>query len=149
MDFRCIFRLPGSWRRWSQAGLLLTGCLYAAASLLAEAQFAAGWSAPDPQVSIAHLRRAQALFPLEHRLRLGLAEFYSTVRFKGSSLPAIVALAEALDDDPWNAGLRRNLAGFLIEAGNEEAAQAEIAAVHRISPRSNIALRVNVNPETR
>jgi hypothetical protein len=55
-----------------------------------------------------------------------------------------VALNEAIAGDPWNAGLRRNLAGYLLEAGAEDAARAEVETVHRLTPRSRIVLRVNI-----
>lgn len=71
------------------------------------------------------------------------------VRWKGSSLGAIVALNEALRVDPYNVAIRRTLAGYLLEAGAEDAAGEQIEAVHRLSPKSNIVIRLNVNAESR
>ena len=91
---------------------------------------------------------ARAIFPLEHWFRSGLADYYSVKRWKGSREPAIAALREALIDDPYSAGMHRNLAGFLIEAGDIDGSDRETDIVHRISPRSTINLLVNANPAT-
>lgn len=99
--------------------------------------------------AIDHLARARAIFPLEHWFRSGIADYYSEHRWHGSREPAIAALKEAIASDPFSAGLHRNLAGFLVEAGDNVGAGREVGIVHRISPRSNIALFVNVNPATR
>lgn len=95
------------------------------------------------------MRAAAAVFPLERRFRTGAADFYAEFRFKGSGGAAIEAMRQALRQDPHNAGMRRNLAGFLVEAGDLDAAGAEVAAVARLTPRSHIVLRVNTNPLTR
>lgn len=98
---------------------------------------------------MAYLQRARAIFPLEHWLRSGVADYYSEKRWSGSRDAAIAAIRAALVYDPYSAGLHRNLAGFLMEAGDEAAASAELELVHRISPRSAIQVYVNVNPATR
>jgi hypothetical protein len=95
------------------------------------------------------MRTARAVFPLDRWFRQGVANFYAERRFAGSGPSAIAAHREALADDPWSAGLRRNLAGFMVEAGDMEGARVEVEAVARITPRSQIVLRVNLNTETR
>lgn len=89
---------------------------------------------------------SSGVFPLDPRIRAAPAQFYSVVRWPGSRDLAIAALREALADDPFNHGARRNLAGYLLEAGDRAGAEREIAMVQAFSPRSRIVLRVNVNP---
>lgn len=107
------------------------------------------WHSRSETEALAHLRLARAVFPLDRWFRQGVANFYAERRFPGSLPAAVSAHREALVDDPWSAGLHRNLAGFLLEAGDMEGAREEIEAVARITPRSKIVLRVNVNPATR
>lgn len=87
------------------------------------------------------------MFPLERRFRLGLADYHSEVRWKGSTLAAIVAIEQALAGDPHNAGLRRNLIGLLLEAGNEDAAHAQAQLVKKITPKSQIVVRVGITAD--
>lgn len=61
---------------------------------------------------------------------------------------AIGVLKTHLDADPFAVDMRRNLAGYLIEAGKREEAERQIGIVHALSPRSQINLRVNTNPGT-
>lgn len=82
-------------------------------------------------------------------MRTGEADYYAAHRFAGSGPGAIAAHYTAILGDPWSAQHRRNLAGFLIEAGRMEEAEHQIAVVQRITPRSKIMVRVNLNPETR
>ena len=96
-----------------------------------------------------HLDLARRLFPCEHWFRSGVADYYADVRWIGSRDPGIDAIRAALSDDPNNAGLHRNLAGLLIEAGDLPEAQRELDIVRRLVPFGTIPVYVNVNPETR
>lgn len=89
------------------------------------------------------------MFPLQYDFRNAEAEFYSEVRWAGSRPLAIDSLRRAIAADPNNAGLRRNLAGFLIEDGKDVEAGEEIDRVRKLVPRGEIALFVNINPVTR
>jgi hypothetical protein len=71
------------------------------------------------------------------------------VRWHGSRGPAIAAIRAALLVDPSNAGLHRNLAGLLIEDGDQDGGMRELAIVHRLAPMAPLSVYVNVNPETR
>lgn len=95
-----------------------------------------------------HAERAAGWFPLDPRIRTAPAHLYSAERWEGSRTAAIAALRAAIAVDPLAVDMRRNLAAYLIENGERAAAEAEIAVVSALSPRSAIVLRVNVNPKT-
>jgi hypothetical protein len=95
------------------------------------------------------LDRSAALFPFDFRLRQAPAVYCSQIRWKGSGPACIAALRAELAVNPFSADLRRNLAGFLIEAGDMDSAKRELAAVAALVPRAHIAVSVNQNPATR
>ncbi|MEO6381978.1 MAG: tetratricopeptide repeat protein [Nitrobacter sp.] len=71
------------------------------------------------------------------------------MRWSGSGEPCIEAIRAELDRDPHNAGLRRNLAGFLLEAEDLPEAQRQLDKVRLLVPRGTIPVFVNMNPATR
>lgn len=95
-----------------------------------------------------HVERAARWFPLDHRFRSGVAEFYSIVRWKGSRAAAIDALTLALETNPFSLDLRRNLAALLWENGEQERAEAELLVIKALSPKAKLTIVVNVNPGT-
>lgn len=94
------------------------------------------------------LASAKQAFPFDHRFRLGLAEFYSRVRWKGSRPMAIAAIEDGLRTDPYAMDLHRNLAGLLYEAGDGGGVAREVAILKRFMPHRNVAIIANANPAT-
>lgn len=68
------------------------------------------------------------------------------MRWPGSLFPAMDAIRDALDDDPNNAGLHRNLAGMMIEACDKEGTVRHLGIVRRLVPNGAISVFVNANP---
>lgn len=84
--------------------------------------------------------------PFDSWFRTAEADYYSDVRWKGSRPLAIAAIRRALARDPNNAGLRRNLVGFLVEAGDKDEAVRQMHILLGLVPNFQIPLFVNVNP---
>ncbi len=140
---------PSLWQALWRAMLVAAGLLYATSSVVAEWNYAMAWNDSLPGSERAsHATLAAGVFPLAPRIRMAPAQLYSQVRWKGSREQAIVVLRAALADNPYAVDFRRNLGGFLIENGEDAAAEVELQTVARLSPRSRIMLRVNTNPET-
>ena len=74
--------------------------------------------------------------------------FYSRIRWKGSRPAAILAIREAIKDDPYDMALHRNLAGLLYESGDTEGMAQEIEILKRFMPNQDPAIIVNANPAT-
>jgi len=121
----------------------------AAALLTAEILHAVAFTQTHRPAAMLLLQRSAGVFPLDFRLRQAPAVFCSETRWKGSGPDCIAALRAELRVNPFSADLRRNLAGFLIEAGDMEGAKRELGVVSALQPGRNIVLSVNVNPGTR
>lgn len=145
--FEC--RPPSLWQVSWRAAFVAIGLLYATCACVAEWNYLRVWNGSlSGSARVRSAVLAAAVFPLDGRNRLAPAHFYSTVRYAGSREIAIELLRAALVEDPYAIDLRRNLAGFLLEAGDRAGAERELAFVAQFSPRSRIVLWVNVNPET-
>lgn len=94
------------------------------------------------------MRAAAWWFPLDYRFRGGPSYFYAQQRFKGSGPAAIAEMRAALVINPNAFDIRRNLAGFLWEAGDIKGAMAQIERIHNAHPAAELGLTVNANPET-
>lgn len=136
------------WLRWPLAGFAAFGLCYALANGIAESAYSAAWAADAAGRGATRASIVAQVFPFDPRLRAAPAQYYSARRWPGSRDYAIGVLQNYLDGDPFAVDMRRNLAGYLLEAGDKAGAARELGIVQTLSPRSQINLRVNVNPET-
>lgn len=150
MDSPCTFQSRLLYWRLLLAVFAALGTMYAMASIKAELAYARAWKNLDRPIELRHadVQEAMRWFPLDYRMRLAEAEFYSLTRWKGSRPHAIAAIRRAIATNPYAFDLRRNLAGFLWEAGDKDEALRELTAIKRFVPLADISIMVNVNPDT-
>ncbi len=148
MPFRCISRSLRRLLPSLRVGLCGCAILYAGLRFYAEAEYAYGMDAPTHQKAIAKLTLARSLFPLDYKLRLGLADYYMMARWVGSRPAAEKAIYQALNDDPYAMGLYRDLAGLYIEDGNKQAALEQMLVLRAFLPSFPVPIWINSNPLT-
>ena len=127
--------------------LLVTGFLYATFSLLAEYHYGIGFGshAGTPMAAISHLDKAQALFPLEVRFRIGPAIGRSVVADVNGRPPglvqwAVVALRRALIIDYTRADLLAQLVSFEAVTGETDQAERDYQRLKVLAPRSKFVI---------
>lgn len=76
------------------------------------------------------------------RYRSAPATFYAVYSWSDSRMDAMVAVAAAIDADPYDLDLRLALAGLLLEAGYPAHSDAQVALVHALAPKAKIAIKV-------
>lgn len=141
---------PSFWQALPRVACVGVGLLFATGLLIAEYHYAVGWrQGLKPTEAVRHLELAQRFFLPDYRFRAGAAYYYASTRWKGSGPDAIASMRHALSLNPWSLDIRRNLAGFLLEQGDEKGALAEIAVINRAHPGLPVAVQVNQNPATR
>lgn len=131
------------------AAFAATGTTYALIGIASEQLFVSAYRLEDRDAAMARLHLAAALNPYDYHVRAGPAAYCSEARWKGSGAGCMSALLAELAENPFALDLRRNLAGFLIEAGRIDAAKAEIAFISKFVPGQHLVVPVNANPATR
>lgn len=104
---------------------------------------------PDHPARFEGLQRAARLWPLDYQVRFTPAVFCSENRWKGSGEACMAAIRRELALNPYAYDFRRNLAGFLLEAGRKDETMAQAGFIKAHAPHLKIVVPVNVNPATR
>jgi hypothetical protein len=132
-------RLPPFSLLW-RGGLLCLALLYATTSLLAEWHYAIAWNAsPSFAVAEYHTRLADALFPLEYRIRNSVGYLYTAGDRKNVSIDkAISGVQTAIKYNPYAADLHADLLKLYAEKKDVAGTRRELETLIQLAPNSDV-----------